>query len=470
MDEEYDVVILGTGLKECVLSGILSKEGKKVLHMDRNDYYGGASASLSPLERCYEHFKKGGKPGEEFGRGRDYNVDLIPKFLMANGQLVKALAYSGVTRYLEFKVVEGSYVYKSGGKVWKVPSTPTEAMTSNLMGLFQKNYFRKFLKDVYNWKLEDPKTHGKLLPEKRMADVYKDYGLDNNSQDFVGHALALHRDDGYKGRPCKETIPKIQLYGDSIARYGSSPYLYPMYGLGELPQGFARLSAIYGGTYMLHRPIEGAVYGDDGRVVAIKASDPDDAEGAMKDVKCKMVIADPSYFPDKVKKVGRVVRAICILDHPLPKTKAAEKSSKYAGAMSAQIIIPANQIDGGGKKNDIYVGSVSEAHHASAEGKFLAFVSTTVETDNPEAELALGLKCCEPIMETFIDVADIEVPVADGSADGVFISESYDATSHFETTFDDINSLYKRVTGADLDLTKVSDEEAAGGDGASGTG
>lgn len=29
-----------------------------------------------------------------------------------------------------------------------------------------------------------------------------------------------------------------------------------MYGLGELPQGFARLSAIYGGTYMLDKPID----------------------------------------------------------------------------------------------------------------------------------------------------------------------------------------------------------------------
>jgi RAB protein geranylgeranyltransferase component A len=37
---------------------------------------------------------------------------------------------------------------------------------------------------------------------------------------------------------------------------GKSPYLYPLYGLGELPQGFARLSAIYGGTYMLDKPID----------------------------------------------------------------------------------------------------------------------------------------------------------------------------------------------------------------------
>lgn len=38
---------MGTGLTECILSGLLSIEGKKVLHMDRNDYYGGESASLN---------------------------------------------------------------------------------------------------------------------------------------------------------------------------------------------------------------------------------------------------------------------------------------------------------------------------------------------------------------------------------------------------------------------------------------
>jgi RAB protein geranylgeranyltransferase component A len=41
------VIVLGTGLAECILSGLLSVEGKKVLHMDRNDYYGGDSASLN---------------------------------------------------------------------------------------------------------------------------------------------------------------------------------------------------------------------------------------------------------------------------------------------------------------------------------------------------------------------------------------------------------------------------------------
>ncbi len=49
-----------------------------------------------------------------------------------------------------------------------------------------------------------------------------------------------------------------------------------------------------------------------------------------------MVIGDPSYFPDKTKKVGQVVRAICIMDHPIPQTK---------DGLSCQIIIPFSQCD-----------------------------------------------------------------------------------------------------------------------------
>ena len=60
-------------------------------------------------------------------------------------------------------------------------------------------------------------------------------------------------------------IKRIRLYSDSLARYGKSPYLYPLYGLGELPQGFARLSAIYGGTYMSDKQIDEIVI-EDGKV------------------------------------------------------------------------------------------------------------------------------------------------------------------------------------------------------------
>ena len=75
MDLEYDVIVLGTGLKECVLSGLMSKAGKKVLHMDRNSYYGGESASLN-LEQLYTKFQPKETPRTDLGRSRDYCVDL----------------------------------------------------------------------------------------------------------------------------------------------------------------------------------------------------------------------------------------------------------------------------------------------------------------------------------------------------------------------------------------------------------
>lgn len=144
MDEEYDAIVLGTGLKECILSGMLSVSGKKVLHIDRNKYYGGETASITPLEDLFSRYNQTENFKEIYGRGRDWNVDLIPKFLMANGLLVKLLIHTGVTRYLEFKSIEGSYVYK-GGKIAKVPVDQKEALASDLMGKFKKKiafYFR----------------------------------------------------------------------------------------------------------------------------------------------------------------------------------------------------------------------------------------------------------------------------------------------------------------------------------------
>ena len=44
---------------------------------------------------------------------------------------MKMLIATGVTRYLEFKSVEGSYVYKKGGKIHKVPATETEAISTS---------------------------------------------------------------------------------------------------------------------------------------------------------------------------------------------------------------------------------------------------------------------------------------------------------------------------------------------------
>lgn len=126
------------------------------------------------------------------------------------------LVHTDVTRYLEFKVIAGSYVYRDG-RISKVPSTEMEAVRSPLMGLFEKRRARNFFLYLQGWKEDDPSTHqgewlviapklshcdrelvliaGLDINKCPMKDVYYKFGLEAGTQDFVGHAMALWLDD-----------------------------------------------------------------------------------------------------------------------------------------------------------------------------------------------------------------------------------------------------------------------------------
>ncbi|KAA3679019.1 Rab GDP dissociation inhibitor [Paragonimus westermani] len=278
-----------------------------------------------------------------------------------------------------------------------------------------------------------------VLSQKRCYDRWN----------FVGHAICLYPDDSYKQNvPAVEVIERMQLYSKSVLRFGKSPYVYPLYGLSELPQAFARLSAVHGATYMLKAPFEQIVLEKD-KVVGVKL------DGKL--VRCGAVICDPSYAPDRVKKVGQVVRAICILNHPIENVQ---------NSLSAQIIIPQNVVN---RKHgnaftlgttiqylvDIYVSCVSHPHMVCPEGFFIAIVATTVETANPHDELKPGLDLLGTIEQVFYSVEDLLTPLNDGIQSQLFLSSSYDASTHFESTCADVLEMYERITGQPFDFSKV---------------
>jgi Rab GDP dissociation inhibitor len=299
--------------------------------------------------------------------------------------------------------------------------------------MFEKKRFRDFLIFLNKYDIADKKTTDGFDADKQpMKDLFAKYKLDAQVQDFVGHALALYEDDDYLNRPARECMDRIALYADSLARHGKSPYIYPLYGLGELPQGFARLAAIYGGTYMLNKKVDDILYNTDGSFAGVKCGD--------EVAKAKFVIGDPSYFlsKGKVEKKGQVVRCICILSHPVPNTNNVQ---------SLQIIIPQNQV---GRKKDIYVAVVSHGHNVAPKDKYIAIVSTIVETSNPQAEVEPGLKLLGEIDEKFYDIVDMYAPTNDPEVDKTFISTSYDSTSHFQTSSANILQLYRKITGKDL--------------------
>jgi Rab GDP dissociation inhibitor len=444
MDEAYDVIVLGTGLTECIISGLLSAHGRKVLHLDRNNFYGGETASLN-LTNLYNMFYPGTNPPEYLGANRDWNVDLIPKFTMANGKLVKLILHTEtVANNLEWKCVDGSFVMqmsaggifsKARAKVHKVPATDTEALKSDLMGMLEKRRCKKFFKFVQNYDASDPKTHKNLdLKVVPFRQVLSSFSLEENTIDFIVHAISLYTNDQCLDRPAHDALQKTRLYMDSIGLYGNSPFLYPVYGIGGIAEGFSRLSAIFGGTYMLSKNIDEILFDEDGKVRGVRSGD--------EVARAPIILCDPSYAIGlgKVRSTGKVIRAICILNHPI---------SDADNMPSGQIIIPQRQT---GRHNDIYVSFVSSSHCVCSEGYYIAICSTQIETESPEAELQPAFNFLGDIMVTFVKVYDTYEPNEDGCRDNLYISKSYDATSHFESACEDVLSLYEKLLGEPINL------------------
>ena len=113
---------------------------------------------------------------------------------MANGNLVKLLLKTNVSQYLEWKCVDGTFVYqwekpifgKPHGVIHKVPSTPGEALSSSLMGLLEKNRCRQFFSYINDFELKDPKTYKSQDPKAPFSKLVNSFGLEVNTIDFIG--------------------------------------------------------------------------------------------------------------------------------------------------------------------------------------------------------------------------------------------------------------------------------------------
>ncbi|XP_043522868.1 rab proteins geranylgeranyltransferase component A 2-like, partial [Frieseomelitta varia] len=59
LPNEYDVVVVGTGMTESIVAAAASRIGKKVLHLDSDEYYGGlwATFNFDGLQKWIEDLK-----------------------------------------------------------------------------------------------------------------------------------------------------------------------------------------------------------------------------------------------------------------------------------------------------------------------------------------------------------------------------------------------------------------------------
>eukprot|EP00917_Polyrhabdina_sp_WS-2016_P018713 GHVP01040189.1.p1 GENE.GHVP01040189.1~~GHVP01040189.1.p1 ORF type:complete len:429 (+),score=61.50 GHVP01040189.1:149-1435(+) len=423
MDERYDIIFLGTGLSECILAGILALKGYKILQIDEDDHYGAECASLN-LSQLYSLF---GETYDDKNKSKEYSIDLVPKFIMASGEFVDILTKTKVTKYMSFQSIHSSYVYIKG-KIAKVPYKKMDTLKSNLLGIIEKARVVSF----FNLAKNSPDGISKKYDLEKMTskELYKEYGLCSETRDFIGHAIALFHNEDYLLLPASELIRRIRLYIFSVSRFGNSPYLYPLYGLGDLPQGFSRLGAVNGGVYMLGKKIEDIVK-ENGVFKGIKIQ----GETIYGD----KLVGSPKYLENKCISSGKIIRSVCILHSAVPNTHEAD---------SAQIIIPQKQVN---RKNDIYITLLSHAHKVCPRGVWIAIVSTVVETDLPEKELEPAYNVLGTIHKKFITVTKKYIEDSTKTENNIFVSPSIDETSHFEEICLDIRKLYQSLTGESFD-------------------
>ncbi|KZF20915.1 hypothetical protein L228DRAFT_270180 [Xylona heveae TC161] len=283
----WDVVIAGTGLQQSLLALSLSRSGKKVLHADKNRYYGGFEAAFT-LQEAEEWLNKGDEdsPLRPFRKAssvpqasldgsnkapklsaRAYSLALSPQLLYARSSLLQALISSKVYRQLEFLAVGSWWIYvprdrsetgealtSSHGELKKVPNGREDIFSDDLIDLRSKRSLMKFLKFVADY--------------ENMSEVWSDYASIPFSEflrsrfgismSLQAPLLALTLSPVSPSEtPTSFALPRIARHLRSMGVFGPGfGAVLPKWGGGaEIAQVACRACAVGGGVYVLDEGI-----------------------------------------------------------------------------------------------------------------------------------------------------------------------------------------------------------------------
>lgn len=231
-----------------------------------------------------------------------FNIDISPKLLFSRGPLVEALISANISHYAEFKVITRILTYIDG-RVEEVPCSRADVFSSNAISVVEKRMLMKFLTFCLDFEQQQDQFEG--FANKPYSEFLQSRRLTPNLQHFVIHAIAMVKPETATVQGLKAT----QSFLQSLGRYGNTPFIWPLYGAGELPQAFCRMCAVFGGLYCLRRGAS-----------TITVSEADcKCTGIISEnqlLKCKWLITEYSYVPERFKKecmqfVSRAVFITC---------------------------------------------------------------------------------------------------------------------------------------------------------------
>ncbi|KAF7559613.1 hypothetical protein G7046_g4547 [Stylonectria norvegica] len=269
-DTKWDVVISGTGLQQSLLALALSRSGKKILHVDPNDFYGGPEAAFS-LQEVDEWAQKhrSSSPGQLFGAAevkreaeglsfpRAYSLALAPQLIHSRSKLLSQLVDSKAFRQIEFLSVGSFYIFQAAGteispvpSLSRIPSTREDVFSNTAIPARSKRSLMKFLKFVLHFDADSQTAVWHAHADEPLADfLASEFKLDSVLQSYI-ITLTLNLD----GRvSVKDGLTAINRHLTSMGVFGPGfAAVYPKWGgLSEVAQVGCRAAAVGGAIYML---------------------------------------------------------------------------------------------------------------------------------------------------------------------------------------------------------------------------
>jgi RAB proteins geranylgeranyltransferase component A (RAB escort protein) len=193
----------------------------------------------------------------------------------------------------------------------------------------------------------DMETLQQCIKEDMSFGTYlkKHHKLSDNMIDIIIYAMAMGSSSNEKGceYSTKDGMRDLCKHLQSLGKYGSTAFLTPLYGSGELSQAFCRCAAVHGGTYLLRRgptriqlDAKGGVCG-----VMLPSNDNEDGQGkSEKLILAKHVVAPLQMIKQNGRKTRRVCRRVSIVRGPIVLTNTTEQDTTTNNEQRHIIIIP----------------------------------------------------------------------------------------------------------------------------------
>lgn len=249
---------------------------------------------------------------------RTFNIDLVSKLLYSQGSLIDLLIKSNVSRYAEFKNVTRILAFREG-KVEQVPCSRADVFNSKELTMVEKRMLMKFLTFCLDY--EQHSDEYQDFKQCSFSDYLKTKKLTPNLQHFILHSIAMSSDSSCT---TLDGLQATKNFLRCLGRFGNTPFIFPLYGQGEIPQCFCRMCAVFGGVYCLRHKVQCLVVDrDSGRCKGI-------IDGFGQRISANYFIVEDSYLSKEMCsniQYKQISRAVLITDQSILKTDSDQQIS-----------------------------------------------------------------------------------------------------------------------------------------------